>query len=139
MAGSINKVILVGQVGKDPEIKQFQNGDRIANLTLATNEHWKDKATGERKQKTEWHRIVIQNPHLIDVAEKWLTKGTTVFIEGSLQTRKWQDQSGQDKYATEIVLPKFGGILTLLGSGSGKSEGHAEPSRQDDFDDEIPF
>ncbi|MFN3228384.1 MAG: single-stranded DNA-binding protein [Asticcacaulis sp.] len=126
MAGSVNKVILVGNLGKDPEIRQLGgSGDRVANLTIATSESWRDKATGEKKEKTEWHRVVIFNDNLVRVAEQYLRKGSTVYIEGSLQTRKWTDQSGQEKYSTEVVLQKFRGELTMLG---GRSDGGASSS-----------
>ncbi len=126
MAGSVNKVILVGNLGADPEIRRTQDGRPIANLRLATSESWKDKTTGERKEKTEWHRVVIFNENLCRIAEQYLKKGSKVFIEGALQTRKWQDQSGQDKYSTEVVLQGFRGEMTLLdsrGSGGGSSGG----------------
>jgi single-strand DNA-binding protein len=163
MAGSVNKVILVGNLGADPEIRSLNSGDRVANLRIATSETWRDKATGERKEKTEWHRVVIFNDNLVKVAENYLRKGSTVYIEGSIQTRKWQDQSGVEKYSTEIVLQKFRGELTMLGgrgdgagAGAGDSEGgygggfssssgpRAQGSgpREDfsaDLDDEIPF
>ncbi len=129
MAGSINKVILVGNLGKDPEIRSLGSGDRVANLTLATSEQWRDKASGERKEKTEWHRIVIFNENLVKVAENYLKKGSKVYIEGSLQTRKWTDQSGQEKYSTEVVLQKFRGELVLLDArgGGGGGGGTARP------------
>src|SRR2546423_817390 len=124
MAGSVNKVILVGNLGKDPEIRRTQDGRPIANLNVATSESWRDKATGERKEKTEWHRVVIFNEGLVRVAEQYLKKGAKVYIEGQLQTRKWQDQSGQDKYSTEIVLQGFNSALTMLdGRGDGESSG----------------
>jgi single-strand DNA-binding protein len=126
MAGSVNKVILIGNLGADPEIRRTQDGRPIANLRLATSESWKDKSTGERKEKTEWHRVVIFNENLCKIAEQYLKKGSKVFIEGALQTRKWQDQSGQDRYSTEVVLQGFRGELTLLdsrGSGAGSSGG----------------
>jgi single-strand DNA-binding protein len=126
MAGSVNKVILIGNLGADPEIRRTQDGRPIANLRLATSESWKDKSTGERKEKTEWHRVVIFNENLCRIAEQYLKKGSKVFIEGALQTRKWQDQSGQDRYSTEVVLQGFRGELTLLdsrGSGAGSSGG----------------
>jgi single-strand DNA-binding protein len=125
MAGSVNKVILIGNLGADPEIRRTQDGRPIANLRLATSESWRDKATGERKEKTEWHRVVIFNENLCRIAEQYLKKGSKVFIEGQLQTRKWQDQSGQDRYSTEVVLQGFRGELTLLdragtaGAGGG--------------------
>ena len=114
MAGSVNKVILVGNLGADPEIRRTQDGRPVANLRLATSDSWKDKNTGERKEKTEWHRVVIFNENLCRIAEQYLKKGSKVYIEGALQTRKWQDQSGQDRYSTEVVLQGFRGELTLL-------------------------
>ena len=126
MAGSVNKVILVGNLGKDPEIRTLNSGERVANLSLATSEQWRDKATGERKEKTEWHRVVIFNENIVKVAENYLKKGSTVYIEGQLQTRKWQDQSGADRYSTEVVLQGFSGNLTMLGGrgdGGGASRG----------------
>ena len=113
MAGSVNKVILIGNLGADPEIRRTQDGRPIANLRLATSDSWKDKTTGERREKTEWHRVVIFNENLCRIAEQYLKKGSKVFIEGALQTRKWQDQSGQDRYSTEVVLQGFRGELTL--------------------------
>jgi single-strand DNA-binding protein len=163
MAGSVNKVILVGNLGADPEIRRTQDGRPIANLRLATSESWKDKTTGERKEKTEWHRVVIFNENLCRIAEQYLKKGSKVFIEGALQTRKWQDQSGQERYSTEVVLQGFRGELTLLdragGSGGdmaagegGGEFGSSGPTRKvaaaagasrggagADMDDEIPF
>ena len=128
MAGSVNKVILIGNLGRDPEIRSMQNGQKVANLALATSESWRDRQSGERKERTEWHRVVIFNENLIDVAEKYLRKGSKIYIEGSLQTRKWQDQSGQEKYTTEIVLQRYRGELTMLdgrgdGGGSGGGSG----------------
>ncbi|MBU2091731.1 MAG: single-stranded DNA-binding protein, partial [Alphaproteobacteria bacterium] len=120
MAGSVNKVILIGNLGRDPEIRSMQNGQKVANLALATSETWRDRQSGERKERTEWHRVVIFNENLIEVAEKYLRKGSKLYIEGSLQTRKWQDQGGQEKYTTEIVLQRFRGELTML---DGRSEG----------------
>ena len=122
MAGSVNKVILVGNLGRDPEIRSMPNGDRIANLSIATSEQWRDRATGERKEKTEWHRVVIFNDNIVKVVENYVKKGSTVYIEGALQTRKWTDQQGVEKYSTEIVVGKFKGELTMLG---GRSEGGA--------------
>jgi single-strand DNA-binding protein len=160
MAGSINKVILVGNLGKDPEVRATQSGSEICNLTIATGETWKDKSTGERKEKTEWHRVVIFNENLVKVAENYLRKGSKVYIEGSIQTRKWADQSGVEKFSTEIVLQKFRGELTMLdgrggdaeqgeGGYSSGSSGFSSGPRQtssaprEDFsanlDDEIPF
>jgi len=167
MAGSVNKVILIGNLGRDPEIRSTQDGTRVANLSLATSENWRDKNTGERREKTEWHRVVIFNERLVEVAEKYLRKGSKIYIEGQLQTRKWQDQSGQDKYSTEVVLNRFRGELTMLdsrrdaeaqGAGdyggavsggapmgdarsgpSGSGPGGPAPSGGGDLDDEIPF
>ncbi len=116
MAGSVNKVILVGNLGRDPEIRSTQDGTRVANLSLATSETWRDKNTGERRERTEWHRVVIFNERLVEVVEQYLRKGAKIYIEGQLQTRKWQDQSGQDKYTTEVVLNRFRGELTMLES-----------------------
>ncbi|MEC9201749.1 MAG: single-stranded DNA-binding protein, partial [Pseudomonadota bacterium] len=119
MAGSINKVILVGNLGADPEIRQTKDGRPIANLSVATGESWKDKNTGERREKTEWHRVVIFNEGLAKIAEQYLRKGSKVYLEGQLQTRKWQDQNGQDKYTTEVVLQGYNGNLTMLDSRQG--------------------
>src|SRR3954470_17983043 len=123
MAGSVNKVILIGNLGKDPEVRSTQDGNKIVNFTLATSDTWNDKASGERKERTEWHRVVIFNDRLADVAERYLRKGRKVYVEGSLQTRKWTDQSGQDKYTTEVVIDRFRGELTLLDSGGRGEEG----------------
>ena len=153
MAGSVNKVILVGNLGKDPEIRRTQDGRPIANLSVATSETWRDKATGERKEKTEWHRVVIFSEGLAKVAEQYLKKGAKVYIEGQLQTRKWTDQSGVEKYSTEVVLQGFNSTLTMLdgrgGDGGGDRmerapamAGAGEGSRsfqRADLDDEIPF
>lgn len=163
MAGSVNKVILVGNLGKDPEIRRTQDGRPIANLSIATSETWRDKGTGERKEKTEWHRVVIFNEGLCKVAEQYLKKGAKVYIEGQLQTRKWTDQSGVEKYSTEVVLQGFNSNLTMLdgrsgGGGSfsddgGSDFGSAGPvssaprravaagggGRSNDMDDDIPF
>ena len=125
MAGSVNKVILIGNLGKDPEVRSMNSGDKVVNLSIATSETWRDKATGERKEKTEWHRVVIFNEQLAKVAEQYLKKGSTVYIEGQLQTRKWTDQSGAEKYTTEVVLQRFRGELTMLdgkGEGGGMSD-----------------
>ncbi len=122
MAGSVNKVILIGNLGQDPEVKSFQNGGRIANLRIATSEQWKDKATGERKERTEWHSVVLQSDGLVGVAERFLKKGSKVYIEGQLRTRKWQDQSGNDRYTTEISVG-VGGSLTMLDGPQGGSGG----------------
>ncbi|MDA9008348.1 single-stranded DNA-binding protein [Alphaproteobacteria bacterium] len=118
MAGSVNKVILVGNLGKDPEVRSMQTGSKVCNLSLATSERWRDRASGEMREKTEWHRVVIFNERLIDVAEKYLRKGSTIYIEGALQTRKWTDQQGVEKYSTEIVIQNFNGQLTMLGGRS---------------------
>ena len=126
MAGSINKVILIGNLGADPEIQHTQDGRPIANLRIATSESWRDKQTGERREKTEWHRVVIFSEGLCRIAEQYLKKGSKVYVEGQLQTRKWQDQSGQDRYSTEVVLQGFGGTLTMLdGRSGGMSENSA--------------
>lgn len=114
MAGSVNKVILIGNLGRDPEVRSFQNGGKVCNLRIATSETWKDRNTGERKEKTEWHSVAIFQEGLVRIAEQYLKKGSKVYIEGQLQTRKWQDQSGADKYSTEVVLQGFGGTLTML-------------------------
>jgi single-strand DNA-binding protein len=160
MAGSVNKVILIGNLGADPEIRRTQDGRPIANLRVATSESWRDKTTGERREKTEWHRVVIFNEGLCRVAEQYLKKGAKVYLEGALQTRKWQDQSGQEKYSTEVVLQGFNSVLTMLdGRGGGGADaatgdsgadfGSAGPTttrkpamaggRGNDMDDEIPF
>ena len=124
MAGSVNKVILIGNLGRDPEVRSFQNGGKVCNLRIATSETWKDRNTGERREKTEWHSVAIFSEGLVRVAEQYLRKGSKVYIEGALQTRKWQDQSGQDKYSTEIVLQGFGSTLTMLdGRGEGGDQG----------------
>ena len=122
MAGSVNKVILVGNLGKDPEARSFQNGGKVVNMTLATSETWNDRSSGERKERTQWHNVVIKNEKLGEIAEKYLRKGAKVYIEGTLETRKWQDQSGQDKYTTEVVVGPFRGELTML-SGRGEEGG----------------
>jgi len=165
MAGSVNKVILVGNLGRDPEIRSTQDGQRIANFTLATSESWRDRVSGERKERTEWHRVVIFNDRLSEIAEKYLKKGAKVYVEGQLQTRKWTDQQGQERYTTEIALTRFKGELTMLdgardrGGAAGATEGGydegdagsfgstrtaaAAPARgraaNADLDDEIPF
>jgi single-strand DNA-binding protein len=123
MAGSVNKVILIGNLGADPEVRATQDGRKIVNLRVATSENWKDKGSGERREKTEWHRVVIFNDRLADVAERYLRKGSKVYLEGQLQTRKWTDQGGQEKYSTEVVLQQFRGELTLLDGRSGGEEG----------------
>jgi single-strand DNA-binding protein len=169
VAGSVNKVILVGNLGRDPEIRSTQDGTRIANLSLATSENWRDKNSGERKERTEWHRVVIFNEKLVEVVEKFLKKGSKIYVEGALQTRKWTDQSGAEKYSTEVVLQRFRGELTMLdgrgegggaggggsagydqdegggsgfGSSGGSGGGSSRPERRPpgpDLDDEIPF
>lgn len=154
MAGSLNRVSLIGNLGKDPEVRSTQDGMKICNLTVATSETWKDKMTGERKEKTEWHRISILNDRLADVAEKYLRKGSKVYIEGQLQTRKWTDDSGQERYTTEVLLGRYKGELVMLGgrnsddgeysaSNSGHSSNQTAQSAQPDMaaelDDEIPF
>ena len=133
MAGSVNKVILVGNLGADPEIRRTQDGRPIANLRVATSESWRDKATGERKEKTEWHRVVIFNEGLCRVAEQYLKKGAKIYIEGQLQTRKWQDQSGQDKYSTEVVLQGFNSVLTMLDGRGGAGGGAMSDDGGGDF------
>jgi single-strand DNA-binding protein len=152
MAGSVNKVIIVGNLGRDPEVRTFQNGGKVVNLRIATSETWRDKTSGERKEKTEWHSVAIFNEALAKIAEQYLTKGSTVYIEGQLETRKWQDQSGADKYTTEIVVKQFRGELTLLGGKGGDGgqdrgddRGYQAPpkdapmSQGSAMDDEIPF
>ena len=159
MAGSVNKVTLVGNLGRDPEIRTTQSGMKIVNLALATSEIWNDKTSGERQERTEWHRVVIMNDRLADIAEKYLKKGSKLYLEGKLQTRKWTDQSGQEKYTTEIMLGRIGAELVLLDRPTGASSGgnYAEPtqpparsqpaaqnnawdsSRAADLDDDIPF
>ena len=124
MAGSLNKVMLIGNLGADPEIKSFQNGGKVCNLRIATSENWKDRNTGERQERTEWHTVAIFSEGLVGVAERFLRKGSKVFIEGKLQTRKWQDQSGNDRYSTEIVLRGFDGTLTMLDGPGGQGGGH---------------
>ncbi|WP_339915010.1 single-stranded DNA-binding protein [uncultured Brevundimonas sp.] len=132
MAGSVNKVILIGNLGKDPEIRSLTSGERVCNLSLATSEQWRDKSSGERKEKTEWHRVVIFNDNIIKVAENYLKKGSTVYIEGAIQTRKWTDQSGVEKYSTEVVVGKFKGELTMLGGRNDSAGGGASRSGGDD-------
>ena len=148
MAGSVNKVILVGNLGKDPEVRRMTSGDPVVNLSIATSESWRDKARGERTEKTEWHRVVIFNKNLAEVAEKYLRKGAKVYVEGQLQTRKWTDKDGAEKYSTEVVLQNFRGELTMLdgrngggeGAGAGRGASEAPASFQrDEMDDEIPF
>ena len=151
MAGSVNKVILVGNLGADPEIRQTKDGRPIANLSVATSENWKDRNTGERREKTEWHRVVIFNEGLVRVVENYLKKGSKVYLEGQLQTRKWQDQNGNDRYTTEVVLQGFNSTLTMLDSrnsgggnfdrNNGMSDGGGSSSggQSYELDDEIPF
>ena len=167
MAGSVNKVILIGNLGRDPEVRTFQNGGKVCNLRIATSETWKDKNTGERREKTEWHSVAVFQEGLVRIAEQYLRKGSKVYIEGQLQTRKWQDQSGQDKYSTEVVLQGYGGTLTMLdgrdgggassggefgggssydsgyggggGGGGGAPQGEISSAPSRDLDDEIPF
>jgi single-strand DNA-binding protein len=158
MAGSVNKVIIIGNLGRDPEVRSFPNGGKVVNLRIATSESWKDKATGERKERTEWHSVAIFNEGLAKIAEQYLRKGSTVYIEGQLETRKWQDQSGADRYSTEVVLRPYNGSLTLLGGkrdgdsgGAGGEQGGAQDGGSSygssagshggaaDVDDEIPF
>lgn len=136
MAGSVNKVILVGNLGSDPEIKRTQDGKPIANLSVATSDTWRDKNSGERKEKTEWHRVVIFSEPLCKIAEQYLRKGAKVYLEGQLQTRKWQDKDGKDRYSTEVVLQAFNSVLTMLdGKEAGGSRGRVEDSQ----DRDIPF
>jgi len=155
MAGSVNKVILIGNLGRDPEVRSTQDGTKIVQINIATSESWRDKASGERKERTEWHRVVIFNERLAEVAEKYLKKGSKVYVEGQLQTRKWTDKDGQEKYTTEVVLQRFRGELTMLdgrgggeggggfeGGGGGASGGggrSGKPGGPPDLDDEIPF
>jgi single-strand DNA-binding protein len=150
MAGSVNKVILVGNLGKDPEIRRTQDGRPIANLSVATSDSWRDKATGERREKTEWHRVVIFNEGLAKVAEQYLKKGSKVYLEGQLQTRKWQDQPGQDKYTTEVVLQAFNSRVIMLDRADDneaddeaikpkRKPATAGAGKRGDMDDEIPF
>lgn len=163
MSGSINKAILIGHLGKDPEVRTLQNGGRVCNLSIATSESWKDKSTGERKERTEWHRVSIFNDNLVTVGEKYLRKGAKVYIEGQIETRKWQDQSGQDRYSTEVVLKQYRGELQMLDgkrdaadqsaqsdndysyqtaartSGASLGPSPAASSSRFDLDDEIPF
>ena len=152
MAGSINKVIIIGNLGSDPEVRNFPNGGKVCNLSIATSENWKDRNTGERREKTEWHRIAIFSEPLVRVAEQYLRKGSKVYLEGQLETRKWQDQSGADRYSTEVVLRPYRSELTMLdsrGEGGAESGGYSDygnaspapaaPSASHDLDDEIPF
>ena len=161
MAGSVNKVILVGNLGRDPEVKSMQDGRSLVNMSVATSENWRDRNSGERKERTEWHRVVIFNDKLAEVAQKFLKKGAKVYLEGQLTTRKWTDQSGQERYTTEVVIPRFGGTLTMLDGRSGGGEGgggggmddddgggmssggggggRAAPRGKAELDDDIPF
>ena len=150
MAGSLNKVLLIGRLGADPEIKQMVNGKSVARLSLATSQSWKDKNTGEKKEKTEWHRIVVFNEGLVNVVQQYLKKGAQVYVEGQLSTRKWKDeQSGQDKYSTEILIQGYNSSLTMLGGGNQNSTplskennqnfDETNTSSQNDLDDDIPF
>ena len=147
---SLNQVTLLGNVGADPEIKSFQNGGKICNLRIATSESWKDKATGEKKERTEWHSVTINSDGLIGIAERFVRKGSKILIQGKLQTRKWQDQSGNDRYSTEVVVTAFDGKLVLLGDKSNSNTGQSQQQNQqysqqssgshrDDLDDDIPF
>jgi single-strand DNA-binding protein len=138
MAGSVNKVIIIGNLGRDPEVRSFANGGKVVNLRIATSETWRDRNSGERKERTEWHSVAIFNENLAKIAEQYLRKGSTVYIEGQLETRKWQDQSGQDRYTTEIVLRPYAGNLTLLGGrgdggGSGGGGGYDDRGGYDDY------
>jgi single-strand DNA-binding protein len=137
MAGSVNKVILVGNVGKDPEIRSMQSGDKVASFSIATSESWKDKTSGEKKEKTEWHRISVFNQGLVSIIEKYVRKGSKVYLEGQLETRKWTDSAGIEKYSTEVVLKPFRGELTLLDSKGEAKE--AKPETAPEVEDEIPF
>ena len=148
MAGSVNKVILVGNLGKDPEVRRMTSGEPIVNLSVATSDTWRDKASGERKERTEWHRVVIFNENLAKVAEQYLRKGSKVYLEGALQTRKWTDKEGAEKYSTEVVLQRFRGELVMLdarGEGGGASRERVGASdapaafQRDEMEDEIPF
>ncbi len=166
MAGSVNKVILIGNLGRDPEIRSTQDGTRVGNLSLATSETWRDRTSGERRERTEWHRVVVFNDRLVDVCEKYLKKGSKIYIEGQLQTRKWTDQSGQERYTAEIVLQKYRGEITMLdargagagggaagdtdapseagasggqGAGGGGGAGGGAQRSGGDLDDDIPF
>ena len=134
MAGSVNKVILVGNLGRDPEVKAMQDGRNLVNMSVATSETWRDRQSGERKERTEWHRVVIWNEKLAEVAQKYLRKGAKVYLEGQLTTRKWTDQSGQERYSTEVVLPRFGGSLTML---DGRSGGGGEAGAGAGMDDDM--
>lgn len=142
MTGSVNKVILIGNVGRDPEIRNMQNGDPIANLSVATSESWTDKRSGERQERTEWNRVVVFNPHLAKIVEKYVTKGSRVYLEGQLQTRKWTGQDGVERFSTEVVLQRFGGQLVILDkakSGDAPQQSAGPRPSPNDLDDEIPF
>jgi single-strand DNA-binding protein len=163
MAGSVNKVILVGNLGRDPEVRSMQDGRSMVNMSVATSDTWRDRQTGERKERTEWHRVVIFNEKLAEVAQKYVRKGSKVYVEGQLATRKWTDQSGQERYTTEVVIPRFGGALTMLdgrgggeagasggdddfapamaggGGGGGGGGGRPAPRAKAELDDDIPF
>ena len=140
MASSVNKVIIIGNLGADPDIKRTQDGRPIANLSIATSDSWKDKNTGERKERTEWHRVVVYNEGLCKVIENYVKKGSKVYIEGSLQTRKWQDNEGKDRWSTEVVLQNYNGVLTMLdGKPEGQSQGNPPPVGEDILNDEVPF
>ena len=148
MASSVNKVILIGNLGRDPEVRTFQNGNKLCNLRIATSETWRDKNSGERKERTEWHSVAIFSEPLAKVAEQYLRKGSKVYLEGQLETRKWQDQSGNDKYSTEVVLRPYSSTLTMLDGGSNDNSGggysapqqqQSQPQPSRDLDDEIPF
>jgi single-strand DNA-binding protein len=161
MAGSVNKVILIGNLGRDPEVRTMQSGGRVCNLSVATSESWRDKSSGERKERTEWHRVVVFNDNLVKLCESYLRKGSKIYIEGQLETRKWQDQSGQEKYSTEVVLRPFRGEITMLdsraggggdsggdgggfgggdvGSSGGSAGGRGSAPARGDLDDDIPF
>ena len=142
MAGSVNKVILVGNLGRDPEIRAAQDGSKVASFSVATSETWKDRVSGERKDRTEWHRIVVFNPNLCDICEKYLHKGSKVYLEGQLQTRKWQDQAGAERYTTEVILGRFRGELALLDAKGSSEDGAAvmdDKSAEAPIDDDIPF
>lgn len=157
MSGSVNKVIIVGNLGRDPDVRTFSNGGKVASLRIATSETWKDKSTGERKEKTEWHQVAIHAPGLVDVVERMLTKGSTVYVEGALETRKWTDKAGVERYSTEVALRPFSGVLQILsgarsaaaaddrraastGGATNQAQGRAGGSAAvADYDDEIPF
>ena len=141
MAGSVNKVILVGNLGRDPEVKSMQDGRSMVNMSVATSDTWRDRQSGERKERTEWHRVVIFNEKLAEVAQKFVRKGSKVYVEGQLSTRKWTDQSGQERYTTEVVIPRFGGALTMLDgrSGGGEGGGGAAGGMDDDMGGAAPM